>query len=197
MPRVRWMLGDAPALTCAWFRMCQVNLHQGRKAPKRPVVSSLQAFWPALDVLAGDVHKAAQTYLPLWQLWRRYEALPEAYDIISGNPIHFAKDAPLRPELIESAYYLFTATGDHTFLRHGQHFLRALNTHSKVRCGYASIADVNTKRCVGVGVLYHGTLVSSEAHPPVGVYCSASTTVWTATSWLRPPSTCSCCSTMP
>lgn len=151
----------------------QVGLHQGRLSPRRPVVSSLQAFWPALDVIAGDVEAAIESYMPLWQLWTRFEALPEvrcgplcapgeqnqrsrgllacayrvqAFDIVADRPIHFAKDAPLRPELIESAFYLFRATQDHTFLHHAKRILRALNQNSKVECGYASIADVTTKR---------------------------------------------------
>ena len=66
---------------------------------------------------------------------------------MAERPIHFAKDAPLRPELIESAFYLFRVTQDHTFLHHAKRILRALNDNSRVECGYASIADVTTKRC--------------------------------------------------
>ena len=125
----------------------EVSLHQGRKQPRgRPVVSSLQAFWPAVDVLAGHVEDGVRAYMPMWQLWQRYEALPEAYDLVATQPIHFAKDAPLRPELIESAFYLFRATHDHTYVRHGAAIMRALQAYSKVECGYASLADVNTKR---------------------------------------------------
>ena len=49
-------------------------------------MSSLQAFWPALDVIAGDVEAAVESYMPLWQLWTRFEALPEVRRrrIVSG-----------------------------------------------------------------------------------------------------------------
>jgi len=42
-------------------------------------VSALQGFWPALQVLAGDVGPAERTYGKLVGVWRRFDAMPELY----------------------------------------------------------------------------------------------------------------------
>ena len=63
---------------------------------------SLQAFWPALQVLAGDVSAAAATQEAFHSLWTRFKVLPERYDVgraaLHGSMAYY----PLRPELAES-----------------------------------------------------------------------------------------------
>ena len=124
----------------------EAGLTEGRVAPKQPVVSSLQAFWPGLEVLAGTVADAAAHAIPLLSLWSKHGALPEAYDLPSKAPIHFAKDAPLRPELIESIYHLYTATRDPAYLLWTAQLVGSVHNRSRTDCGYASIADVTTGR---------------------------------------------------
>lgn len=58
----------------------------------------------------------------------------------------FGRDAPLRPELAESALHLFLATRDPHFLVVGRELASALNEISRVRCGFAAIADAKTHR---------------------------------------------------
>lgn len=43
----------------------------------------------------------------------------------------------------------YTATRHDSYLHAGKAILQSFNNHSKVQCGYASIADVETKRCAG------------------------------------------------
>lgn len=52
---------------------------------------------------------------------------------------------PLRPEFLESTYFLHRATGDDHYLQVGKTVLRALQTHTKVPCGYAAVNDVRTR----------------------------------------------------
>lgn len=69
-----------------------------RVARPTPVrVSALQAFWPGQLVLHGDLARAASEFQWLMQLWRRYRALPEVFDVHTNGPVHFGKGAPLRP----------------------------------------------------------------------------------------------------
>lgn len=42
-------------------------------------------------------------------------------------------------ELIESAMYLFRATGDHTYLQLGLDALESIEKIAKTPCGYASV----------------------------------------------------------
>ncbi len=86
------------------------------------------------------------------------------FDLASNSPIHFAKDAPLRPELIESMYLLYCVTRHPSYLNAAAEMLRAINTFSRVRCGYASIADVSTKRCVPVCQCASGPHICAAGH---------------------------------
>ena len=122
-----------------------VGLSDGRRAGHR--VSALAAFWPGLLLLAGrDVGEARDAFSSFWELWRRYRSLPELYDLETGDLLHFARDAPLRPELAESALHLYLATRDGRYLIAGREMVTALNDISRVACGFAAIADANTHR---------------------------------------------------
>lgn len=57
--------------------------------------------------------------------------------------IHWAQHH-LRPEFIESTYFLYKATGDHYYLQVAKKALRNLNKHTRVACGFASISDIRT-----------------------------------------------------
>lgn len=94
-------------------------------------------------MLAGEVWAAREHLRPLLSLTAKHGAAPELYDIVqkvrhalvytlSGvlhraacyvnfvlaiqGPIHFGRDSPLRPELLESIYHVFSATRDHALL---------------------------------------------------------------------------------
>lgn len=58
--------------------------------------------------------------------------------------MHYGRDSPLRPELAESTFALYQVTGDMKYLDAGRQMLRALQANSRVPCGYASVADVET-----------------------------------------------------
>lgn len=47
--------------------------------------SSLQAFWPGLQVLYGDLAEAVRSVLEIHNLWRTYGVLPESFDLSSGK----------------------------------------------------------------------------------------------------------------
>ncbi len=57
--------------------------------------------------------------------------------------MHWA-NSPLRPELAESTYLLYRATGDPYYLDVGKIILEALNRSARVPCGFASIKDIRT-----------------------------------------------------
>ena len=68
------------------------------------------------------------------------------YNLDSGKLLQYGRDWPLRPEVVESAYHLYTATRDIKYIKVAQHVMRTLQNTSRVKCGYASIADVRTHR---------------------------------------------------
>ncbi|GJU72941.1 alpha-mannosidase I MNS5 [Tanacetum coccineum] len=73
-------------------------------------LTSLQAFWPGLQVLAGDVAAANLTHREFFYVWKKFGVLPERY-LLDHQMVHpTEKYYPLRPELAESTYYLYQAT---------------------------------------------------------------------------------------
>eukprot|EP01065_Artemidia_motanka_P027204 TRINITY_DN32422_c0_g1_i1.p1 TRINITY_DN32422_c0_g1~~TRINITY_DN32422_c0_g1_i1.p1 ORF type:complete len:1227 (+),score=363.49 TRINITY_DN32422_c0_g1_i1:67-3681(+) len=105
-------------------------------------VNSLQTFWPGLLVLDGDVEGAALAFRPWDCLFQRMGLVPEEYRVKSeavGGPGY-----PLRPEMAESAWLLYRATKDPTYLRFGEELLQRINSTARTRCGYAAVKDVRT-----------------------------------------------------
>lgn len=66
-----------------------------------------------------------------YAIWRRYNALPERYNWQLRAPdVRFY---PLRPELIESTYFLYRATKNPFYLHVGRDILESINAHTKER----------------------------------------------------------------
>ena len=52
----------------------EVDMHHGKKYVRSRRVSALQAFWPGLQVLAGDVSSAIRSHDKLFGLWNKFGA---------------------------------------------------------------------------------------------------------------------------
>uniref|UniRef100_A0AAV2LW60 alpha-1,2-Mannosidase n=1 Tax=Knipowitschia caucasica TaxID=637954 RepID=A0AAV2LW60_KNICA len=117
-----------------------VQMHKGTVS--MPVFQSLEAFWPGLQSLVGDLESAVKTFQNYYSVWRQFGGLPEFYSIPQGYTVDKREGYPLRPELIESAMYLFRATGDHLYLHMGLDALESIEKISRTPCGYASVKDV-------------------------------------------------------
>lgn len=74
-------------------------------------IDSLAAFFPGLQVLAGDIESAIKGHLVYWNLWRKHSAIPESWDW-GEKRIEWA-GYPGRPEFVESNYYLYTVHPSH------------------------------------------------------------------------------------
>lgn len=120
--------------------LLDVHMHRPH-AKSRNFMDSLLAFWPGLQVLSGDLKPAVQTHEMLYQVMQMHTFIPEAFTF--DFQIHWGQHH-LRPEFIESTYFLYKATGDHYYLQVGKKVLKTLQTHAKVPCGYAAVNDVRT-----------------------------------------------------
>ncbi|KAH9720057.1 alpha-mannosidase I MNS5 [Citrus sinensis] len=107
-------------------------------------LTSLQAFWPGLQVLVGDIAAANSSHREFVHVWKKFGVLPERYllDHLMLHPTE--KYYPLRPELAESTFYLYQATKDPWYLEVGESIVNSLNSYTKVDGGFASIRDVTT-----------------------------------------------------
>ncbi|KAF9006459.1 alpha mannosidase-like protein [Cyathus striatus] len=116
-----------------WYKL--VNMNSGDVAYH--TVDSLSAFWPGLQVLAGDVQSAIKLHLMC--SW-----LALVFDTNFKRATSF--QYPLRPEFIESTWYLYRATKDSFYLDVGERILFDLTTRAKVDCGLTGIQDLRTNK---------------------------------------------------
>lgn len=123
----------------------EVDMNYGKQYVRSRRVSALQAFWPGLQVLAGDVSSAIKSHDQLFRLWDKFGAMPELFDLAGqGSVISWARTSPLRPELIESTYHLYQATRDDKYLKIGRKLLQDIERVSRVACGYAAVGNIHT-----------------------------------------------------
>uniref|UniRef100_A0A0K0DCR3 alpha-1,2-Mannosidase n=1 Tax=Angiostrongylus cantonensis TaxID=6313 RepID=A0A0K0DCR3_ANGCA len=120
-----------------WFLW--VSMDKG--AVSLPIFQSLEAFWPGLLTMVGDVEDASRIMLQYSQVIRQYGFPPEFYNI--QNSASDKRSAfPLRPEIVESLMYLYRATEDPQFLELGAQIVDAIEHSAKTSCGYATINNV-------------------------------------------------------
>ncbi|KAL4283087.1 hypothetical protein GQ457_16G024100 [Hibiscus cannabinus] len=107
-------------------------------------LTSLQAFWPGLQVLVGDIAAANSSHREFVNVWKKYGVIPERY-LLDHQMLHpTEKYYPLRPELAESTFYLYQATKDPWYIQVGESIVNSLNSYTKVEGGFASVRDVTT-----------------------------------------------------
>ena len=123
-----------------------VDMNRGNRRATSSIISGLSGFWPALQVLAGDIASAKSTFTFFHSIWSKFGALPDVFDLETNTVRDYSVDSPNRPELLESAYHLYTATKDDKYLGFGRDVFGHLNSKLKVKCGYAALADVLTGR---------------------------------------------------
>ncbi|CAF0806229.1 unnamed protein product [Brachionus calyciflorus] len=122
--------------------MKTVHMHMPNRQA-RNYIDALLAFWPGLQVLKGDIKGAIRFHEALHQIIKKHDFLPEA--VLFDHSIHWSSH-PLRPEFLESTYYLYRATKDDYYLEIGKKMIDQLEKFSRVPCGYAAIADLKTKQ---------------------------------------------------
>ncbi|CAL1702197.1 unnamed protein product [Somion occarium] len=103
-------------------------------------LDSLSAFWPGLQVLAGDVENAIKSHLVYWNIWKLFSGLPEVWDLNFKQAT--STQYPLRPEFVESTWYLYRATKDPFYLDVGERILHDIEMRAKVECGLTGISDL-------------------------------------------------------
>ncbi|KAL3649050.1 Alpha-mannosidase I mns4 [Castilleja foliolosa] len=119
-----------------------VEVNMNSAALVWPLFNSLQAFWPGLQVLAGDIEPAIRTHAAFFSVWKRYGFTPEGFNLATFNVQQGQKSYPLRPELIESTYWLYKATRNPIYLDAGRDMLASLQYAARCTCGYCHISDV-------------------------------------------------------
>jgi mannosidase alpha-like ER degradation enhancer 2 len=107
------------------------------------IYGSLQAFLPSVLAMGGDVDRARRLQDSGFRMWKLHGIEPELLDYATMTAT--SAGYQLRPEIIESAYYLYHYTGDDRYLEMGRVFLDALVEHCRVDNGYTVLRSVVTK----------------------------------------------------
>jgi ER degradation enhancer, mannosidase alpha-like 2 len=105
---------------------------------------ALDAFFPALLVLSGDRGRARRLQASSFKMWNLNGIEPEILDYKTMRVISGAYH--LRPEIVESTYYLYHFTGDPQYRRMGEKLFNDFVKYCRVDAGYAALADVVTKQ---------------------------------------------------
>jgi hypothetical protein len=119
----------------------QVDMETGRRIGT--TFGSLEAFFPAVLCLSGDVERAQTLEASCFKMWNLYGIEPEEIDYTTMSPT--SKRYYLRPEIIESAYYLHHFTHDDRYLQMGETFFNSLVRYCRTDEAYAMLEDVVTK----------------------------------------------------
>ena len=125
--------------TGSWYAHADMNT--GKKT--QTVFGSLDAFMPAMLVLGGDLQTAENIQTSCYRMWTNFGIEPEEIDYKT-----FEVTAPyyiLRPENIESAFYLYRATQNPKYLEMGKTFFDSIDKYCKIDEGFASLKSIMSK----------------------------------------------------
>lgn len=122
-----------------WY--ARVEMETGKRVATR--YGALDAFLPAVLALGGDLHRARRLQESGYRMWQVAGIEPEAMDYVTMKIT--SPGYPLRPEIMESAYYLYFFTGEPRWLEMGRTFFEGLVQHCRTEAGYAALRNVETK----------------------------------------------------
>jgi mannosidase alpha-like ER degradation enhancer 2 len=119
----------------------RADMRDGRRTAT--TFGALDAFFPAVLVLDGDLARARRLQAASFKMWRAHGIEPERWDYRTEEiklPSY-----PLRPEIVESAYYLHSFTRDPQYRRMGATMFADFVRHCRTEEGYAALKSVVTK----------------------------------------------------
>jgi mannosidase alpha-like ER degradation enhancer 2 len=104
---------------------------------------ALDAFFPAVLALSGDLGRAKRLQASSFKMWSLYGIEPEELDYNSMQIV--SPGYPLRPEIVESTYYLYHYTRDPLYQQRGEELWKDFVKYCKTDEGYAALKSVVTK----------------------------------------------------
>jgi mannosidase alpha-like ER degradation enhancer 2 len=133
----RYLADQRP--TGFWYG--RVDMDTGERTAT--LFGALDAFMPAVLALSGDLERAEKLMESCFLMGATFDIEPEQLDYVSMEPVH--KAYHLRPEALESAYYLYRLTGDEKYREMGRAMFESIVEHTRTEFGFAMLNDVVTK----------------------------------------------------
>lgn len=137
-----------------WYADVDLTRGLSTNGVARQIFEALMAFYPGMQVLLGEILPAARSLNSFFLVREYLGFLPERFDygnwrVDSGGGSHF-----LRPELVESAYFLHRATKGlqrqdassgplsvSSWQWAADYALQALDKITRCNCGFASLRE--------------------------------------------------------
>jgi len=133
----KYVADQAP--TGFWYG--EVDMNTGKRTGT--IFGALHAFFPGELALSGDLDRAARLEDSCYKMWTTFGIEPEVIDYSQMKILY--RGYVLRPEIIESAFYLFHFTKDPRYLAMGQTFYDSLVKYCRTDVAYAALRHVEKK----------------------------------------------------
>jgi len=133
----KYLADQAP--TGFWYG--EANMNTGVRTAT--TFGALHAFFPATLALSGDLDRARKLEDSAYKMWTTFGVEPEEIDYMKMKITY--DGYALRPEIIESAYYLHHFTKEPRYLEMGKTFLDSLVRCCRTDSGYAALSNIEKK----------------------------------------------------
>lgn len=132
----KYMITDTPNGSF----LTRVDMNTGKET--RSYYGALDAFYAGLLALSGDVPTAQKIQKGNYYMWTRFNIEPEVFDFKKDSIIY--PSYPLRPENIESCFYLYRKTHDSQYLTMGKRMTNDIIERCKTEAGFGAVKNVTT-----------------------------------------------------
>ncbi len=105
---------------------------------------ALDAFFPGLLAFSGDLARARRLQTLSFKMWNLYGIEPEILDYKTMHVVNGSYH--LRPEIVESTYYLYHYTRNPAYRQMGEKMFDDFVKYCRTEAGYAALADVISKK---------------------------------------------------
>ena len=118
----------------------QVDMTTGKRTATE--FGALHAFLPGVLALGGDLDHARRLQESCFKMWNLRGIEPELIDYRQMKVVD--PRYPLRPEIIESAFYLYRYTKDPRYLEMGRVFFEGIRKQCRTEAGETVLKSVVT-----------------------------------------------------
>ncbi|HEV7165555.1 MAG TPA: glycoside hydrolase family 47 protein [Gammaproteobacteria bacterium] len=123
-----------------WYGHADMN--SGKRSTTE--YGALDAYFPAVLAFSGDLTRAKRLQDSSYKMWDLYGIEPEVLNYKTMQVEYPGYE--LRPEIVESTYYLYHFTGDPAYQVHARKMFADFVKYCRAPNGYAALKSVVTKQ---------------------------------------------------
>jgi mannosidase alpha-like ER degradation enhancer 2 len=122
-----------------WF-LRQVDMNTGKELTS--VYGALDAFYAGLCAYSGDLATAKEIQKANYFMWRKFNIEPEEFNFKTNKILY--PEYVLRPENLESCFYLYRFTKNDSYLWMGKRMVDDIFERCRNDVGFASLKNVQS-----------------------------------------------------